>query len=517
MRLIDFFDRAAELAPQRSFVQQGAVSRSYAESRAATHRIAAALGRDGIAPGMRVGVYMPNDWRGLEAMFGLFRAGAVMVPVNVRNGLAQNAQILRDAGIRAIVFHSAFAAEVAEVRRVCPELSLAVCLDRATDDAPALPDWMAPAGTTAPEVPHDPQDLWTLYATSGTTGRSKSVRHTHLTNLVASMDMLHALEVHGPVRNLVVAPMTHFAGTFIFALTVTGGTHILMDGPGPGEILAAIEAERAQVLFLPPTLIYRMLADPALARHDYSSLHRFVYAAAPMAEDKLRDAVAAFGPVMSNFYGQAEALGPISFLPPEDHATDADDADGTARMASIGRPSILRRVRVVDDTGAPVPPGTPGEVAVRSWGVTPGYEGNAEATQAAFRDGWYRTGDIGVSDAEGYVTLVDRKSDMIVSGGFNVFPAEVERALLSHPDVLDAAVIGVPHPDWGEAVTAVVEPRPGAEIAPDTLIALCKARLGSLKAPKTVEFRERLPRNATGKVLRREIRAPYWAGRDRAI
>jgi len=149
--------------------------------------------------------------------------------------------------------------------------------------------------------------------------------------------------------------------------------------------------------------------------------------------------------------------------------------------------------------------------------VTPGYAGNAEATRAAFRDGWYLTGDIGVADAEGYVTLVDRKSDMIVSGGFNVFPAEVERALLSHPDVLDAAVIGVPHPDWGEAVTAVIEPRPGAEIAPDTLIDLCKARLGSLKAPKTVEFRESLPRNATGKVLRREIRAPYWAGRDRAI
>jgi acyl-CoA synthetase (AMP-forming)/AMP-acid ligase II len=289
-----------------------------------------------------------------------------------------------------------------------------------------------------------------------------------------------------------------------------------MDSPAPGEILAAIEAERAQVLFLPPTLIYRMLADPARARHDYSSLHRFVYAAAPMAEDKLRDAVATFGPVMSNFYGQAEALGPISFLPPEDHAPEAGDA-APARLASIGRPSILRRVRVVDDTGAPVPPGTPGEVAVRSWGVTPGYEGDAEATRAAFRDGWYRTGDIGVADAEGYVTLVDRKSDMIVSGGFNVFPAEVERALLSHPDVLDAAVIGVPHPDWGEAVTAVIEPRPGAEVAPDTLIALCKARLGSLKAPKTVEFRERLPRNATGKVLRREIRAPYWAGRDRAI
>ena len=514
MRLIDFFDRSAELTPDQIFVRQGKVNRSYAQSRAASHRIAAALLRDGMGPGVRVGVYMPNCWCGLEAIFGLFRAGCVMVPVNVRNPVAQNATILKNAGAQAMFYHSAYAADVAQVRAICPDLKLAVCIDGQA--APALTEWMAPEGTLIPDQPHDPQDLWVLYGTSGTTGQSKGVRHTHLTNLVSGMDMLHALEVHGPVRHLVVAPMTHFAGTFLFALTITGSTHILLDSVEPAQILAAIEAERAQILFLPPTLIYRMLADEALYAHSYASLHRFVYAAAPIAPEKLREAVQVFGPVMSNFYGQAEALGPISFLPPEDHRPE-DGAPWDSRLMSIGRPSILRRVAVVDDAGQPVAAGTRGEVALRGWGVTKGYENNVEATEKAFRNGWYLTGDIGVADAEGYVTLVERKKDMIISGGFNIYPAEVERELLAHPDVLEAAVIGIPDADWGEAVIALVERRSGGTVTQADLIAHCKNRLGSLRSPKSVEFRESLPRNATGKVLKRELRAPYWAGRSREI
>ncbi len=510
MQLIDFFDRSADLMPEAIFVKQGDVRRSYADSRAATHRIAAALIREGYEPGTRVGIYMPNDWRGLEAMFGLWRAGCVMVPVNARNAVTQNAQILRDAGVQVAFYHSSFAAEMDEVRASCPDLALSVCVDA------GLESWMAPEGAEVSHIVRAPDDLWTLYSTSGTTGKSKGVRHTHLSNMVACMDMLHALDVRGPVTHLVVAPMTHFAGSFLFALTVTGSTHVLLDNAEPETILAAIEAERAHILFLPPTMIYRMLASPALGNHDYSSLHRFVYAAAPMAPQKLREAIDAFGPVMSNFFGQAEGIGPISFLSPEDHRPEAGGV-WEDRLMSIGKPSILRQVAIVDDDGQPLPPGTRGEVAVRSWGVTQGYENNPEATQEAFKNGWYLTGDIGVADAEGYVTLVDRKKDMIVSGGFNIYPAEVERELLSHPDVQEAAVIGVPDPDWGEAVKAVIERRAGATVTEAELIALCKARLGSLRAPKSVEFRQELPRNATGKVLKREIRAPYWEGQARAI
>jgi acyl-CoA synthetase (AMP-forming)/AMP-acid ligase II len=515
MRLIDFFDRAAALYPDRIFVKQGAVERTYRESQASTHRIAAALQRDGLAPGARIGLYTQNDWRGLEAIFALGRAGCVMTPVNARNAVKQNVAILRNHGVEALFYHSAFAGEVAQVRAACPGIRLFVCLDAAGAD-PDLAEWMAPEGATAAEVAHRPEDTWAIYSTSGTTGESKGVVHTHLTNLVTSMDMLHAMRLHEGVRHLVVAPMTHFAGTFVFALTVLGSTHVLHDSVQPSRILADIDAERIQVLFLPPTVIYMLLAEPALPEHDYSSLSTFAYAAAPMAPDKLKRAIAAFGPVMTNMFGQAEALGPVCFLPPEDHRP-GESALWEARLRSIGRPSIMRQVEIVDDAGRLLPPGEPGEVVIRSWGVAPAYLDNPAATEDAHRHGWYHTGDIGTKDAEGYVTLIDRKKDMIVSGGFNVYSAEVEQALLAHDAVLEAAVIGVPDEKWGEAVKAIVELQPGRAVATDELIALCKRELGSVKAPKSVEVWESLPRNATGKVLKRQIRDRYWEGRERKI
>lgn len=516
MRLIEFFDRAVDLHGARSFVKQGEVDLSYRESCGWTHRIAAALQAEGFAAGSRVGFYTHNDWRGLLAIFGLFRAGCVMAPVNARNAVKQNVETLQANRVELLFFHSAFAEEARAAAAACPDLKRLVCLDKALPEMPALEVWMAAAGSRAEPVEADPQDLWALYSTSGTTGRSKSVMHTHLTNLVTSMDMLLSMRVSAPMMHLVVAPMTHFAGTFIFALTITGSTHVLMDQAVPREILATIEREGIQVLFLPPTLIYALLAEPGLETFDTSSLRTFAYAAAPMAPEKLKAAIARFGPVMMNMYGQAEALGPIAFLAPEEHRPEADET-WEARLGSIGRASYLRRLAVLDEAGEPVPPGTVGEVAIRSWGVTPGYLNDPEATAASRRKGWYLSGDLGKADHEGYVTLVDRKKDMIISGGFNVYSAEVEQVLLAHPAVQEAAVFGVPHDFWGEAVKAVVEPIPGRQLEPEVLIALVKRELGSVKAPKSVEIWESLPRNATGKVLKRQIREGYWEGRERKI
>ncbi len=516
MRLIDFFDRAVDLHGARSFVKQGAVDLTYRESADWTQRIAAALQAEGLGAGRRVGFYTQNDWRGLLAIFGLFRAGCVMAPVNARNAVKQNIEILQANGVELLFFHSDFAEEARAAAAACPALTRLVCLDKALPGIAALETWMAVAGSLAAPVESDPQDLWALYATSGTTGRSKSVMHTHLTNLVTSMDMLLSMRVSGPRNHLVVAPMTHFAGTFIFALTITGSTHVLLERAVPRDILAAIERARIQVLFLPPTLIYALLAEPEFARFDTSSLETFAYAAAPMAPEKLKAAIARFGPVMMNMYGQAEALGPIAFLPPDDHRPDEGET-WERRLGSIGRASYLRRLAILDETGEPLAPGEVGEVAIRSWGVAPGYLDDPEATAAARQKGWYLTGDLGKADAEGYVTLVDRKKDMIISGGFNVYSAEVEGVLLAHPDVQEAAVFGVPHDYWGEAVKAVVEPIPGREILPEELIALVRRELGGVKAPKSVEVWEALPRNATGKVLKRQIRARYWEGRERKI
>jgi acyl-CoA synthetase (AMP-forming)/AMP-acid ligase II len=219
---------------------------------------------------------------------------------------------------------------------------------------------------------------------------------------------------------------------------------------------------------------------------------------------------------MINMFGQSEANGPVAFLRPEEHRP-GDSPKWRRRLQSIGRPSLLRRVEIMDESGRILGPGEMGEMVMRSWGNASGYLGDETASAELTRHGWMHTGDIGSKDEEGYIVLVDRKKDMIVSGGLNVYSAQVEEALMRHPGVLAAAVIGVPDEKWGEAVKAVVELRPDASVAEDELIALCKKELGSVSAPKSVEFRPCLPRNASGKILKRAIRDFYWLGHERAI
>lgn len=516
MRLIDFLDRAATLHPDNEFLRQDATVRTYREAQAATHRIAAALQRDGLTPDEPVGFYMPNDWRGVEALYGVFRAGNPIAPVNARNTAAANAGFLRDAGARALFFHSAFAAEAARAAAECPGLRLLVCLDGECDGHPALADWMAPEGTHAAEVAVGPEDAWGLFGTSGTTGKSKCVVQTQLTALALTWDMLFAMRVHEPVRHLVVGPVSHFAGSFLFALSAVGSTHTIHAAVDAGAILETIERERIQVLFLPPTAIYALLDHPDVHERDLSSLEILAYAGAPMARARLEQAIAVFGPVMMNMYGQTEANGPIAFLRPEEHRPDGDET-WRWRLGSIGRASITRQLAIMDDDGNLLGPGEPGELVMRSWANTPGYLDNPEANAELKKHGWLHTGDVGIRDADGYIVLVDRKKDMIVSGGFNVFSAEVEQVLETHPAVTGAAVVGVPDDKWGEAVKAIVELRAGADATADELIALCKEALGSVKAPKSVDFMDALPRNPNGKVRKKELREAYWAGHDRRI
>jgi acyl-CoA synthetase (AMP-forming)/AMP-acid ligase II len=516
VRLIDFFDRAAAMHPDVVFLQQGGVARRYSEAHASSHRIAAAIQRSAVPVRSPIGFYMPNDWRGIEALYGALRSGAPLAQVNARNSVKENAAFLNDAGAGALFFHSKYAEEAEAVVSQCPRIELVVCLDRQHPRFPALADWMAPAGTRAAEISAKPEDTSSIVATSGTTGHPKCVIQTHMTSMGSTVDMIFGLRIHEGVRNLVVAPVSHFAGTFLFALTALGSTHVIADGTDVLEIMKTIERERIEVVFLPPTLIYMMLSHPQVRDFDYSSLRAFVYAGAPMATAKVGEAVEVFGPVMMNMFGQAEANGPIAFLLPKEHRLN-DGPIWKRRLQAIGRPSLLRQMEIMDDDGCLLPPGMSGEVVLRSWVNSAGYLNNPEANAELFRHGWLHTGDIGVKDEEGYVTLVDRKKDMIVSGGFNVYSSEVEHVLMSHPSVLFAAVIGVPDDKWGEAVKAVVQLKPSSSANANELIQLCKAELGSVKAPKSVEFWPELPRSATGKVIKKEIRQRYWEGRDRSI
>ncbi len=270
-------------------------------------------------------------------------------------------------------------------------------------------------------------------------------------------------------------------------------------------------------MFLPPTVIYRLLEIPDLAtRCDFSSLRYFLYGAAPMSVEKLKRALEVFGPVMMGGYGQTEAPTSISFLTPAEHVIAGQPAPDE-RLASVGRPNPLVRVEIMNDANEIQPPGVTGEICVRGDLVMKGYYKAPEITAETIVDGWLHTGDIGHLDANGYLHITDRKKDMIISGGFNVYPSEVEQVIWSHGAVQDCAVIGVPDPQWGEAVKAIVELNRGQRATTDEIIALCKERLGPVKAPKSVDFVEALPRSPVGKVLKKELRAHYWQGFDRKI
>jgi acyl-CoA synthetase (AMP-forming)/AMP-acid ligase II len=296
-----------------------------------------------------------------------------------------------------------------------------------------------------------------------------------------------------------------------------GCTNVIVARPDPLLLMEAIEKHRATTLFLPPTVIYMMLAHPRVREFDYSSLRHFLYGGAPMSVQKLREASEVFGPVMLQVYGQTEAPMAATLLLPQDHAAALADPALERRLWSAGRPGPLVRIGIMDDDGTLLGPGRRGEVVCRGGIVMAGYYNNPEATAAVSTFGWHHTGDIGETDADGFVYIVDRKKDMIITGGFNVYPTEVEQVIWTHPAIQDCAVVGTPDDKWGEAVTAVVEVKPGAALDPDELIALCKERLGSVKAPKRVEVWPALPRSGVGKVLKRDIRQAFWEGRARAI
>jgi acyl-CoA synthetase (AMP-forming)/AMP-acid ligase II len=298
--------------------------------------------------------------------------------------------------------------------------------------------------------------------------------------------------------------------------TARGGTVVVLSKPDPVLLLEAIAKHRVTEFFLPPTVIYRLLDIPGIEQQDFSSLKYFLYGAAPMSVEKLKRAIEVFGPVMAGGYGQTEAAASISSITPAEHFVDGKIAPDE-RLSSVGRPNPLIRVEIMNDQGEVLPQGETGEICVRGDLVMKGYHKAPDKTAETIIDGWLHTGDIGHLDAEGYLHITDRKKDMIISGGFNVYPSEVEQVIWAHPAVQDCAVVGVPDEKWGEAVKAVVELNAGQSVSEEELVSLCKEKLGSVRAPKSVEFVVALPRSTVGKVLKKDLREQYWQGLQRKI
>jgi acyl-CoA synthetase (AMP-forming)/AMP-acid ligase II len=495
MGLTAYLDKGASLGRDAPCLTLDGVSLSYGDVQDLSHAVARALARSGVRAGDKVAILSGNDAHAFACVFGIARRGAVWCPINPRNTAAENRELLGLFDCVALIYARSYA-DIAEGL----DLPTVVCLDE-------LDAWLAD-GSDYADAP--PDDTVMIVGTGGTTGRPKGVQLTD-----RNLETMTALTLMGypfqprPVY-LAMAPLTHAAGVLCFPVMAMGGEIVVMAKPDVTAFLALVERHRVTHTFLPPTLIYMLLAHEKLSATDLSSLRCFWYGAAPMSPQRLEQALTAIGPVMAQLFGQSEAPMMISMLPPADHFRP-DGSVARERLSSAGRPAPLVTVGIMASDGTLLPQGERGEIVVRSSLVMSGYYRNPEATAEASKHGWHHTGDIGYLDGDGFLFIVDRAKDMIITGGFNVYSAEVEQALMAHPAVRDCGVVGLPDEKWGERVVAVVQPQDGAVVSEQEVVAFVKERIGSVKAPKQVHVWPDLPRSTVGKVLKVDIRARLLA------
>lgn len=479
---------------------------TFAELDARSNRVAQALRAAGVGFGDRVAFIEKNGIEFFEVACALSKLGAVVVPVNWRLAAPEMLHIIDDAGARLVIVGAEFFGHVEAVE---DRLTAAVVAVGEHPRWPAYDRWTADHPAEDPCVATGPDDIAFLMYTSGTTGSPKGVMLTNDNYFCKATGIAERWRFDADSVSLAVMPMFHMAGSgWALVGLCEGARTVVLRDVDPVAILDAIARHRITNMLLVPVVIQRLLETPGVETTDFSALRAIVYGASPITDDVLVRALQRFDCDLLQVYGQTETTGSITQL----------DRHDPELLRSCGKPFGWVEVRIVDDAGRDVPTGTVGELWTRSRQNMRGYWNNPAATAATVTpDGWLKTGDAGYLDGEGYVYLHDRVKDMIVSGGENVYPTEVENVLMTHPGVADVAVIGVPDPAWGEAVKAIVVPAAGASPGEADLIAYARDRLAGFKLPKSVSFAEDLPRTPSGKILKRALREPYWAGVGRRI
>ena len=515
MRPCDPFDARVRLHPDRMLAIGGGLRMTYREGYLMSCGIAAGMIARGFVFDDGVAVLGANDPTSLAAMYGGWRAGGVWCPVNYRNAAQSNIDYLIAAEARWLFYHSRFAELAEQAMAAVPSLRHLICLDDGSIDAliadgdgVEIPDWGSVRGSG--------DKIVSRYPTGGTTGQSKIVGID-----AQSWTMLHLFAAaHWPRNehpvNLMFAPITHAAGGVAVALVSLGATLVMHDGFDADAVLQAIEDEQVTHMFTPPTAYYSLLNHPDVKRHDYSSMQMMLVTAAPVSPSELARGVTTFGPCIAQCWGQAESPLLMTWMAPDVLAAAAA-GEHPERLGSCGTPTLATRISAMGEDGRLLGPGERGELVVRGLLVTDGYLGLPDQNEILRGHGWHHTGDVGYLDDAGYVYIVDRIKDMIITGGFNVYSAEVEAVLQGIDGVHQSVVIGIPDPRWGEMVTAVVVVAPESGLDADAIIAICKQRLGSVKAPKRVDFVDDLPKTPVGKVNKRHLRDAYWQGHDRVI
>jgi acyl-CoA synthetase (AMP-forming)/AMP-acid ligase II len=514
--------RAVKEYPNNTAIIYKGMRRSFGDLNARANRLANALMGLNIHKGDRVGMLLRNCCEFIEIDFALSQTGIVRVPLNARLTGSEHEYILNDSGSNTLIFGEEFSEAVQAIKPNLKTVKEFIRVsegytERGVPDALDYENLIENSTQEEPENEIDEEDLHTLFYTSGTTGKPKGAMLTQKSWANVAINLI--LD-YGPITEddviLNLQPLSHGAGFFVLPFFIRGGTNILVPEFKPSLIFETIERERVTVLKLVPTMLYQLMESPDKARYDLGSLHSIIYGGSPVAVPRLIEAIQFFGKKLVQLYGQAEAPMCISTLSKRDHILEGSEKI-VKRLSSAGKPCVNVEVKVIDESRRELPPGEVGEVIVRGYHIMKGYWNLPEATAEALGDGWVYTGDLGYFDSNGYIFLVDRKRDVIISGAFNIYPKEIEDVIVTHPKVKEVAVVGVPDEKWGEAVKAVVVPKEGKRVTEEEIIDYCRSRMASFKKPKTVDVVGDLPRNPYGKILKTALREPYWKGFDRRI
>ena len=497
-----FAERTAGLCEDKSL--------TFADVDQLSNRFAHVLARAGVSRGSRLAILANNSLFSIPVDFACVKAGDARTPLNARLSLDEHEHMLRETGARVVIYDAELA-DRAEVlaTRITGLTLLGLGSNRCGSD---LLIEASSAPSTDPLVPAEPDDVILTVFTSGTTGRLKAAEHTQATYAaVCNNTSINLPGVRSDDVMLHAASLFHASGCFLLPYWMEGAATAVLSRFEPAEFLNAIVRWRATSFHVVPTMLAMLLAQPDIERADLSSVRTIVYGASPMPLPVIKRALELWGPRFVQYYGQTEAPLFITRLDKEAHVGPGAEQ----RLLACDRPSIDCEIRLIDDKGNDAPPGGQGEIALRAPFAMKGYLNAPDLNAATFVEGgWLRTRDVGRFDEQGYLYLVDRTSDMIITGGYNVYPREVEDALLAHPSVLECAVVGAPHEKWVEAVTAFVVLRSGLAVSENELIEFTRGRLASYKVPKAVRFIEQIPKSAVGKVLRRALRDPLWKDRN---
>ncbi len=501
--------RSAELYAAREAIVANGRRLSFAEAWSRGLKLANALLSLGLEPGDRVGVLEDNSIEAADFFLGTTAANLVRVPLYPRNGGEAHRHMLRHTNCRALAVAEKYFSEVQGFAADLPDLDHVLVRDGAYES------WLGDFSDCDPDVPVQPDDIYIIRHTGGTTGPPKGVAYTHRAWLAAGRDWFYLFPPVAPGdKCLHIGPISHASGYWFMPTWLGGGCNVLMDRFDAGEALELMEREGVGYLFLVPTMLNMLSHHPSARGGDFSKLKCLMAGGAPITDATALAAREIFGDVLWQGYGQTEAV-PLTMMGP--HSWFAN-VEGSEPLRACGLPLPYADLEIWDEDNRPLPVGEVGQIVGRCDGQMSGFWNDPAATRERIVDGWVLTGDIGRIDANGYVYVLDRAGDMIISGGYNIYPAELENVLASHPAVIEAAVFAVPHPRWGEAPMAVCVVADLTAVTEPELIALCAERLGSYRKPAGVELRiEPLPKSPVGKVRRKALREPFWAGHGRRV